>query len=137
MMIGVAELERTVLALESFDLEGLRTAWRQRWGAPPRLRSPQLLRHLIAWRIQTEALGGLDSGTRRLLRRSGTAVTSPGLQSGQRLTREWRGTRYDVEVVEGGFTHAGKIFKSLSVIARAITGTQWNGPRFFGLRDAP
>lgn len=135
-MIGVAELERAVLDLESLDLEGLRAAWRQRWGAPPRLRSPQLLRHLIAWRIQAEALGGLDSGTRRLLRRSGPAVTGPGLQPGHRLTREWHGTRYDVEVVEDGFTYAGKTFKSLSEVARTITGTSWNGPRFFGLRDA-
>ncbi len=137
MIIGVAELERAVLALESLDLEGLRAAWRQRWGAPPRLRSPQLLRHLIAWRIQAEALGGLgNSETRRLLRRSGTAVMGPGLQPGQRLTREWRGTRYDVEVVEGRLTHAGKTYKSLSEIARAIFG-RWNRAQFFGLRDAP
>ena len=62
LVTEVAELERAVLALEALDLEGLRAAWRQRWGLPPRLRSIQLLRHLMAWRIQAEALGGLDKG---------------------------------------------------------------------------
>ena len=57
------------------------------------------------------------------------------LQS-QRLVREWRGRRYDVDIVENGFMHAGRTFKSLSEVAHAITGTRWNGPRFFGLREA-
>ena len=135
-MTEVAELERAVLALEALDLQGLRAAWRQRWGAPPRLRSVQLLRHLIAWRMQAEALGGLDAETKRLLRATGVPRRSPVLQPGQRLVREWRGRRYDIEIVENGFTHAGRTFKSLSQVAFAITGTRWNGPRFFGLREA-
>ncbi len=134
-MTEVAELERAVLALEALDLEGLRAEWRQHWGLPPRLRSVQLLRHLIAWRIQAEALGGLDAETKRLLRATSVPRRGLVLQPGQRLVREWRGRRYDVDIVEGGFTHAGRTFKSLSEVARAITGTQWNGPRFFGLRE--
>ena len=135
-MTEVAELERAVLALEALDLEGLRAAWRQRWGTPPRLRSVQLLRHLIAWRMQAEALGGLDAETKRLLRATGVPRRGSVLQPGQRLVREWRGRRYDIELVENGFTHAGRTFKSLSQIAFAITGTRWNGPRCFGLREA-
>ncbi len=134
-MTEVAELERAVLALEPLDLEGLRATWRQRWGAPPRLRSVQLMRHLIAWRIQAEALGGLDADTKRLLRGTGVPRRGSALQPGQRLVREWRGRRYDVEIAEDGFTHAGRTFKSLSQVAFAITGTRWNGPRFFGLRE--
>ncbi len=136
VVIDGAELDRTVLALEAQDLDGLRATWRQRWGSPPRLRSVQLLRHLIAWRIQAEAFGGLDTETMRLLRAAGVPRPVPRLQPGQRLVREWRGRRYDVEIVENGFTHGGRTFKSLSEVARAITGTQWNGPRFFGLREA-
>ncbi len=135
-MTEVAELERAVLALEALDLDGLRAAWRQRWGAPPRLRSVQLLRHLIAWRIQAEALGGLDAETKRLLRATGLPRRGSVLHPGQRLVREWKGRRYNVDIVENGFTHAGRTFKSLSQVAFAITGTRWNGPRFFGLREA-
>ena len=135
-MTEVAELEHAVLALEALDLDGLRATWRQRWGAPPRLRSVQLLRHLIAWRIQAEAFGGLDAETKRLLRVIGVPRRGSVLQPGQRLVREWRGRRYDVDIVPDGFTHAGRTFKSLSQVAFVITGTRWNGPRFFGLRDA-
>ena len=135
-MTEVAELERAVLALEALDLEGLRAAWRQRWGTPPRLRSVQILRHLIAWRMQAEALGGLDAETKRLLRATSLPRRGSVLQPGQRLVREWRGRRYDIEIVENGFTHAGRTFKSLSQVAFVITGTRWNGPRFFGLREA-
>ena len=92
----------------------------------------------MAWRMQTEAAGGLDAETRRMLRRApGTAGRTGNdvtLRPGQRLTREWRGGHYEVEVVASGFVHAGKTYKSLSEVARVITGTQWNGPRFFGLR---
>ena len=126
-----------VRALERLDLEGLRTEWRRRYGAPPKLRSPDLLRRMLGWRIQAAAFGGLDAETRRRLRRPTAArPLTPAPTSGTRLTREWKGARHEVEVVVGGFIYDGRRFASLSEIARSITGARWNGPRFFGLRAA-
>lgn len=125
-----AELEQ----IASENLEQLRARWRRSWGEPPRLRSVALLRRLIAWRLQTEAFGGLDAGTRKLLR-GGAIGPERLITSGTVLTREWKGVRYRVEVSEDGFLHAGERWTSLSEIARSITGTRWNGPRFFGLRE--
>jgi hypothetical protein len=124
-----------VRALERLDLEGLRGEWRRRFGAPPKIRSHDLVRRLLAWRIQAAAYGGLDAETRRLLRQTGAAPRGPKLTVGARIAREWKGVRYEVQVVEAGFIHAGCHYDSLSEIARAITGVRWNGPRFFGLRQ--
>jgi hypothetical protein len=133
-MIGNDELERQVRALETMDLDGLREEWRRRWEPPPGLRSQQLVRHLMAWRIQAEALGGLDAETRRFLRRPATARRQ-ALRTGQRVAREWKGIRHEVEIVDGRFIYAGTSYKSLSQVARLITGSNSNGPRFFGLRE--
>jgi hypothetical protein len=127
-------LEAEIRRIEVMSLQDLRTLWTSRWGAAPRFRSVDLLRRLIAWRLQTELFGDLDADTKRLLRRS--AVPQPtGLPPGSRLTREFRGVLHHVDVGEHGFTYQGTRYASLSAIARAITGTRWNGPRFFGLRD--
>ncbi|HXQ11568.1 MAG TPA: DUF2924 domain-containing protein [Caulobacteraceae bacterium] len=128
-------LDDDVRALEAMDLEALRGQWRPRFGAPPGLRSVDLLRRLLAWRMQADVHGDLGADLRRQLR--STATPRPfdrRVRPGARVAREWQGQRYEVEVVDGGFLHAGARYNSLSEIARAITGTQWNGPRFFGLR---
>ncbi|WP_091737825.1 DUF2924 domain-containing protein [Phenylobacterium immobile] len=126
-----------VAALSPLDLEGLREAWRRRYGAPPALRSVELLRLCLAWRIQAEASGGLSLEVRRQLKRSG-AVQAEGLSlgAGAVLSRHWQGERVEVEVVDRGFRWNGTVYRSLSAVATAIAGTRWNGPRFFGLRDA-
>ena len=120
-----------VRALESLDLRGLREQWLLRVGPPPKTRSTDLLRHLLAWRMQARVLGSLGAETRRMLRRS---PSGPKLHEGSRVAREWRGARHEVQVVDGGYVYAGVCYESLSEIARLITGTRWNGPRFFGLR---
>jgi hypothetical protein len=131
-----ANVSDEVRALEGLGLDSLRAAWRAHFGAPPKLRSPELLRLALAWRIQSDALGGLDRDTRAGLRRASVPTKAPpALSIGVRLAREWQGLRHEVVVVEGGFLHHGKTYKSLSQIARSITGSRWNGPRFFGLRD--
>ena len=128
------DLEAEIERIEGMSLQDLRTLWTSRWGAAPRFRSVDLLRRLIAWRLQAELFGGLDADTKRLLRRS--AVPQPtGLPPGSRLTREFRGVLHHVDVGEHAFTYQGARYASLSAIARTITGTRWNGPRFFGLRD--
>jgi hypothetical protein len=126
---------REVEALAGLDLEGLRAAWRGRYGCPPPLRSVELLRLMLAWRIQAEAFGALDRETRRRLKRRGaTEAEGLSLGVGARLRREWQGRVIEVEVEATGFRWQGTLYPSLSAAATAIAGTRWNGPRFFGLR---
>ncbi|GGD43224.1 hypothetical protein GCM10010989_16650 [Croceicoccus pelagius] len=120
------------------DLDALRAEWRQRYGAPPALRSEPSLRMLLAWRVQAETFGGLDKETRQALSRSGP-VQAEGrhLGIGATLTRNWKGRKVTVVVEEDGFSWEGQLFPSLSAAATAIAGSRWNGPRFFGLRQEP
>lgn len=133
----IADIERLVAEIETLDLEGLRHVWRERYGAPPPLRSAPILRQLLAWRVQAQAFGGLGAETRKTLARSGP-VQAEGrhLGVGARLTRIWKGREVTVVVEERGFRWENEVFPSLSAAATAIAGTRWNGPRFFGLRDA-
>ena len=136
-MTGKPSLADEIEALTPLPLEGLREVWRERYGAPPKLRSAALLRHCLAWRLQAEALGGLDGDTRRQLkRRRWLRAEGLDLGIGTTLRREWRGRIVQVTIEEEGFRHEGRLFKSLSAAATAIAGTRWNGPRFFGLRSA-
>ena len=136
-MTGKPSLVDEIEALVPLHLEGLREIWRDRFGAPPKLRSAELLRHCLAWRLQAEALGGLDGDTRRRLkRRQRLRAEGLDLGIGTTLQREWQGRIVRITVEEEGFRHEGRLFKSLSAAATAIAGTRWNGPRFFGLRSA-
>jgi hypothetical protein len=89
----------------------------------------------MAWRLQAAVEGGLDSDTEVRLRNS-SIPRIPNPPPGTRLTREYRGVMYTVEITEGGVRHGGRTYGSLSEVASEITGTHWNGPRFFGLRSA-
>ena len=127
---------REAEALASLSLEGLRAAWRARYGCPTPLRSLELLRLMLAWRLQAEAMGGLDFRTRRRLKRRGALeVEGLALGVGARLRKEWQGRIVEVEVDATGFRWQGTHYPSLSAAATAIAGTRWNGPRFFGLRQ--
>ena len=123
-----------VRGLVSLGLEELRAEWGRRYGAVPRLRSPDLLRRLLAWRIQSETYGGLAPETRRALIRMSPPRQRPAMAVGDRFTREWKGQRHEVEITDGGIAYRGAVYASLSQVARLITGVRWNGPRFFGLR---
>lgn len=130
-------LAREVAALATLDLDGLRAVWRARWGAPPPLRSVELLRLQLAWRMQAEALGGLDRDLKRQLARRGRLEAEGlDLEMGARLTRVWQGRTEEVVVTPQGFRWREQVFPSLSAAASAIAGSRWNGPRFFGLRRA-
>jgi Protein of unknown function (DUF2924) len=95
----------------------------------------------IAYDLQVKAFGGLSGRTRRTLRAAAKADGRFSLSRlpsrGTRLVREWHGTRHEVEVLEDGYLWRGARHRSLSAIARAITGTKWSGPRFFGLVARP
>ena len=136
-MSGETSLVDEIEALVPLHLEGLREIWRDRFGAPPKQRSAELLRHCMAWRLQAAALGGLDRDTRgKLTRRQRLRAEGLDLGIGTTLQREWQGRIVRITVEEDGFRHEGRLFKSLSAAATAIAGTRWNGPRFFGLRSA-
>ncbi|MBM6595051.1 DUF2924 domain-containing protein [Microvirga pudoricolor] len=142
-------LSAEIGALTSLDLHELRVRWRKlfRTQAPPHLSRALLLR-IIAYKIQAKALGDLDRDTARFLERLGRQqaadkkkraippVPQPtSIKPGTLLVREHDGIVHQVIVLENGFAWNSTPYKSLSEIARAITGTNWNGPRFFGLRD--
>jgi hypothetical protein len=132
----ISDLEAEVASFEHLDLHRLRNKWRERFGAPPKFRSTEMLRLLLAWRIQAVALGGLDRDTREALSRTGPVVAEgQDLGIGATLRRTWNGEDQVITVVDKGFDWNGRTFKSLSAVATAIAGTRWNGPRFFGLRS--
>jgi site-specific DNA recombinase len=133
-MTGPTEPVSDVSMLASLDLDELRDVWRKTYGPPPKLRSVELLRLMLAWRLQADRLGGLDQDTRRKLARRGP-VQPEGLDLGVGtvLSRKWQGRRVEVIVEREGFRHEGQLYPSLSAAATAIAGTRWNGPRFFGL----
>ena len=138
-------IEHELSRLEELSLGQLRDAWRDRFGAaPPALRTRDIMLRMLAWRIQAEAFGGFDSKTERHLkeivkgferdpayRPKSIRLLSPGVV----LTREWKGVLQRVTITKDGFTHLGRQYASLSDVARAITGTRWSGPRFFGLEQ--
>ena len=134
--IGPDNVEEVLHRIDQMTLSELRLFWSGRWGAAPGLRSVGLLKHLIAWRIQVAIFGGLDPETRGLLR-SRSIPTRPRPAVGTRLTREYLGVLHQVEILDRGVLYDGQQFSSLSKAAQAITGTHWNGPRFFGLRGRP
>lgn len=123
-----------VRTLEALDLRALREEWRRRFGPPPLMRSRELLARLLAWRIQEKALGGLDAATIRMLTSDRLPAAKPSLGRGTLLSRDWQGRTHHVRVLDEGFEYEGEQYRSLSAVARAITGTRWNGLRFFGLR---
>jgi hypothetical protein len=141
-----AVVEAEIAHLRGLDLDGLRTRWRTATGraAPAHLPKTLLLR-LLAYRMQAEVLGDLDAATSRFLDRIASDRSPPGssiplpdgelVKPGALLVREWEGITHRVMALADGYAWNGDTYRSLSGVARAITGTRWNGPRFFGLRD--
>ena len=130
-------------ALEQMDYATLRSAWRRLYRSPaPKRVARDLLMLGVAWKIQEQAHGGLGAATKRRLAELAKTLERDGdvtrnrvarLKPGAKLVREWRGKAHTVIVVEDGFEWNGRHWRSLSAIAREITGVHWSGPRFFGL----
>ncbi len=128
--------------LEELPVAELKQEWARCHGAPAPHLSADLLRLGIAYRLQEKRHGGISRETKRILRqagKSGASDESPKsvpqrkLTAGTRLVRDWRGTGHTVTVLDKGFEYDGQTWRSLTAIAKAITGTHRNGPRFFGL----
>ena len=145
-----ASVEDEIVHLRGLDLKGLRARWQSVLQRPPPDYLPRhLLFAIIAYRIQADRFGDLDHETRELLDRtgakeSGTAMSArlvtfdqkrTQLTPGIVLVREWDRRSQRVMVMSDGFAWNGQTYDSLSKVAFAITGTNWNGPRFFGLRN--
>jgi Protein of unknown function (DUF2924) len=136
------EVTREIAALAEMDRPALLQRWRTAFGreAPPRL-SRALMEKAIAYEVQVKAFGGLSSRMRRALRAAAKVNGRSSLinlpSRGTRLIRAWHGALHEVEVLEDGYLWRGARHRSLSAIARAITGTKWSGPRFFGLVAQP
>ena len=132
-----AEVEALVQELPTMTLNALRALWVTRYGGDePKVRSPELLSRMLAWRIQVEAAGGLDPALVEALSPKPPRIRTAELPLGALATREWKGERHTVEARGEGLVYRGEVYASLSAVARQITGTRWNGPRFFGLRQA-
>lgn len=134
-----AAIEAEIEHIRSLGIQALRTRWRSTFGAiPPKGLTKDIICRMIAYRIQEEAFGGLDRETRKLLYQlaKGEKPNDLGrrLKAGTVLVREYQGERHTVTVMADGFLWREQTYTSLSTIAEAITGTKWNGPRFFGLR---
>jgi hypothetical protein len=138
-----AELDR----LAAMPITGLRIRYAELFrNDPPKAFGPDLLRRSIAHRIQEKAYGGLSRPVQRLLdqmikayaaKPGGRIVLPRRIKPGSVLVRPWKGKSHRVTVLVDGFAYDGKTFGNLSEIAVLITGTRWNGPRFFGLRTKP
>lgn len=127
--------------LKKLNLSQLKQYWLKIYDSPPpaAARHDYLIRG-IAYRLQEQARGRRSSSSARRLLQAAShpvrrVITTPTkLRSGSWLLREYRGVTHEVEVTEGGYAYAGAVYRSLSEIARKITGVRWSGPLFFGLR---
>jgi len=137
----MTRLDKDLVALATMSPAQLQDQWQQiSAGAPPSVPTP-LLRRLLAQRLQEKRHGGLPLLVVRELERLasvGSAVPEPARAAlvftpGTRLIREWNGRTIAVEVCANGFVWEDRTWRSLSEIARAVTGAHWSGPRFFGL----
>ena len=137
------KLEAEIAALPDLGLAELRKRWRKLYGRPaPKFFRRNLLIRGLAYQMRVEVNGGLSDATKRRLReiyeavRAGNEdaiVARPRVKPGTRLIRQWKDTTHGVTVLEDGFEWQGRRYGSLSAIAKAITGTNWNGYAFFGV----
>lgn len=145
-----------IAGLKALDHDGLCQLWKTLYGKTPPAYNRTFLISRLAYRIQELAYGGISNATRQNMR---DVLASSGFSEiggnrrnqrqqtnrdrrkempviGTRLVRDWNGSRYEVITVPGGFEYDGKLYRSLSAIAKAITGTHWNGKLFFGIAKA-
>jgi hypothetical protein len=146
MVARQKDISREALSrLPTLDISELREEWLRLYktDASPHL-SRELLIRAVAYRLQEVALGGLRPEPQRQLRQiaqelkqtgGGAKRFRPQLKPGTRLLREWHGRSYEVVVLDDGFSWQDRQYRSLSAIARKITGTAWSGPLFFGLKQ--
>ena len=141
----VGGMQKALAEIHSLSREALIEQWTKAYGhPPPKGISRRLLEYSAAYQVQVRALGGLKPAVQRKLRQlaipkenraSSPANAKPpkSLPPGSRLVREWHGNIHTVDVLADGVLYNGRRYRSISEVARAITGARWSGPRFFGL----
>ena len=154
MTLNVLELKqatvlRRVAEVQNMGVEQVKDTWRTLYGTEPPAYTVEFLKKRIIYRIQEIAFGGISDATKK---RMADVLVEYGYDEigarpkkfkgkqeapvpGTRLLREWHGETYEVVVTRTGYNYLGRNYNSLSAIARKITGTQWNGCAFFGLRS--
>ena len=132
------DFAREIAGLCGLSRADLVERWVELLGSPPlKTMTEGLLARGIAYEMQVRQLGGLAPSERKALGAlaRGRSNPSPGsLKAGTRIYRSWRGVTQEILVLESGYSWRGNSYASLSEVARAITGTRWSGPRFFGLQ---
>ena len=131
------DLPKELARIAGLDTDALRSLWLKMTGlSPSRQLSGDLLRRMIMHRVQERCLGALDRKLAAMLDRlaDGSGTVPARLKLGSVLVREHNGVVHQIMVVQGSFAWQDRVFPSLSAVAQAITGTKWNGYRFFGLR---
>jgi hypothetical protein len=141
------DIAKAVVWLSELTIFELRGEWRRLHRVPPPMRlSRDLLVRGIIYQLQERAYGGLSTATARKLEQAAAGSPSRGaakptpsvsLRPGTRLVREWHGVTHMVLIHADGIEWRGQRYRSLSLVARKITGARWSGPRFFGLRQRP
>lgn len=145
--IPPADVLGRIAALQATSTANLKQQWRELFGKEPPPFNRPYLQSRLAYRIQELAYGGLKPETRTRLEALGEQLDGGNVVlrriradnrplAGTRLLREWKGVEHAVTVLADGFEWEGRPYRSLSAIARAITGTRWNGWTFFGLKSA-
>ena len=126
-----------LLALQHLTMPELIEKWRLLFNREPPKYGELFMRRRLAYRIQELAYGGLSDAAKRKIESVNGNVrrTHTGLRIGTLIVRTWRDVKYEVRVCRDGFEWNGKVFKSLSAVARAITGVNRNGHLFFGVKD--
>jgi len=133
---GNAELFSLIGEIEGLDRAECLARWKKVFGRPaPKYLSRPFMQRVLIWQLQNEVLGDVSPKTVRCLEQitSGRTVRTPA-KPGSHLVREWNGRTYQVAVTEDGYVMDGKTWRSLSALARHITGAHWSGPRFFGVQ---
>lgn len=132
----IDRLNNELAALATMSSAQLREKWQRVTGGPIPKISPSLLRLALGYELQAKVLGGLSRSTQQKLNQLAAAKTRTStIQPGMRLVREWNGTVQVVMIGEDGIIRWNeREWRSLSEVARAITGTRWSGPAFFGLK---
>lgn len=128
-------LERSIAQIDGFDRGECMERWQTSFGRPPpKHLSVPFMKRVLIWDIQNDLLGGVSAKTERRLSQiaSGKKLRSKA-KPGSHPVREWHGRTYQVGVTSDGYVLDGKTWRSLSAIARQITGAHWSGPRFFGV----
>ena len=143
--LGGETLAAEIASLSTLDIHELRERWKTMYGkAPSREIGRSFLTRAIAYRVQERAHGAIKPSTSRLLARAAEENATGSskrpqtrmAQTGTILIREWQGTAHRVTMLDDGVSFNGKRYRSLSEVAREITGSRWSGPLFFGLKSA-